>query len=168
MGSVVVVHRLHCPMVSKILLDQGSNPCPLHWQVDSQPLDHQEAHHCVCIIFKGLELWTHFLGPSWKGRLLWGLDLALFSGQSPLVLLWHAAHCVLCPGPGHQESPPRGHVIPHTETVAAPAWLFRSTLRMKTGRALSSLPHSTSGPSLALKVPWRRSPWGSTRPTSRG
>ena len=24
-----------------IFLDQGLNPCPLHWQVDSHPLDHQ-------------------------------------------------------------------------------------------------------------------------------
>ena len=24
-----------------IFLDQGSNPCPLHWQVDSRPLDHR-------------------------------------------------------------------------------------------------------------------------------
>ena len=28
---------------SGILLDQGSNPCPLHWQADSQPLDLQEV-----------------------------------------------------------------------------------------------------------------------------
>ena len=37
-GSVVVVHR---PAASRVFPDQGSNPCPLHWQVDSQPLDHQ-------------------------------------------------------------------------------------------------------------------------------
>ena len=39
--SLVVVHRLHCPMVCGILLDQGSNLCPLHCRVDSQLLDHQ-------------------------------------------------------------------------------------------------------------------------------
>ena len=27
--------------VGSEFLDQGSNPCPLHWQVDSLPLDHQ-------------------------------------------------------------------------------------------------------------------------------
>ena len=34
-GSVGVVHRLGCSMVRGIFLDQGWNPCPLHWQVDS-------------------------------------------------------------------------------------------------------------------------------------
>ena len=28
-------------MAYGIFLDQGSNPCPLHWQMDSKPLDHQ-------------------------------------------------------------------------------------------------------------------------------
>ena len=40
-GSVVVVHRLSYPKACEIFPDQGSNPCPLHWQGDSQPLDHQ-------------------------------------------------------------------------------------------------------------------------------
>ena len=37
----MVVHRLSCSTASGILLDQGSNLCPLHWQGDSQALDHQ-------------------------------------------------------------------------------------------------------------------------------
>ena len=41
MDSVVVAHRLSCSAAGGIFLDQGSNPCLLHWQVDSQPLDHQ-------------------------------------------------------------------------------------------------------------------------------
>ena len=40
-GSVVVVHGLSCSAACGILPDQGSNPCPLHWQADSQPLCHQ-------------------------------------------------------------------------------------------------------------------------------
>ena len=40
-GSVVVVHRPSCSAACGILPDQGSNPCPLHWQADSQPLCHQ-------------------------------------------------------------------------------------------------------------------------------
>ena len=40
-GSVVVAHRLCCSVACGILPDQGSNPCPLHWQADSQPLRHQ-------------------------------------------------------------------------------------------------------------------------------
>ena len=34
-ASVVVVHGLSCSTVCGIFLDQGSNPCPLHWQADS-------------------------------------------------------------------------------------------------------------------------------------
>ena len=40
-GSAVVVHRPSCSVACEILLDQGSNLCPLNWQVDSQPLRHQ-------------------------------------------------------------------------------------------------------------------------------
>ena len=34
-GSVVVVHRLSCSAACGIFPDQGTNPCPLHWQVNS-------------------------------------------------------------------------------------------------------------------------------------
>ena len=40
-GSVVVVHGPSCSAACGIFPDQGSNPCPLHWQADSQPLCHQ-------------------------------------------------------------------------------------------------------------------------------
>ena len=40
-GSVVVAHGLSCSTACGIFPDQGSNPCPLHWQADSQPLHHQ-------------------------------------------------------------------------------------------------------------------------------
>ena len=33
-GSVMAAHWLSCPMACGIFPDQGSNPCPLHWQVD--------------------------------------------------------------------------------------------------------------------------------------
>ena len=33
--SVVAVHGLSCFVAHAIFLDQGSNPCPLHWQADS-------------------------------------------------------------------------------------------------------------------------------------
>ena len=38
---VVVAHRLGCSGACGIFPDQGSNPCPLHQQADSQPLRHQ-------------------------------------------------------------------------------------------------------------------------------
>ena len=40
-GSVVVAHRPSCSAACGIFPDQGSNPCPLYWQADSQPLRHQ-------------------------------------------------------------------------------------------------------------------------------
>ena len=40
-GSVVVAHGPSCSVACEIFPDQGSNPCPLHWQADSQPLRHQ-------------------------------------------------------------------------------------------------------------------------------
>ena len=40
-GSVVVAHGLSCSTARGIFPDQGSNPRPLHWQADSQPLRHQ-------------------------------------------------------------------------------------------------------------------------------
>ena len=40
-GSVVVAHGPRCSAACGIFPDQGSNPCPLRWQADSQPLRHQ-------------------------------------------------------------------------------------------------------------------------------
>ena len=40
-GSVIVAHGPSCSAACGIFPDQGSNPCPLHWQADSQPLRHQ-------------------------------------------------------------------------------------------------------------------------------
>ena len=40
-GSVIVTHGPSCSAACGIFPDQGSNPCALHWQADSQPLRHQ-------------------------------------------------------------------------------------------------------------------------------
>ena len=34
-ASVAVVHGPSCPVACGVLPNQGSNPCPLHWQADS-------------------------------------------------------------------------------------------------------------------------------------
>ena len=39
LASVTVVHWLSGPSACGIFLDQGSNPSPLYWQVDFQPLE---------------------------------------------------------------------------------------------------------------------------------
>ena len=40
-GSAIVAHGPSCSAACGIFPDQSSNPCPLHWQADSQPLSHQ-------------------------------------------------------------------------------------------------------------------------------
>ena len=40
-GSVIVARGPSCSAPCGIFPDQGLNPCPLHWQADSQPLRHQ-------------------------------------------------------------------------------------------------------------------------------
>ena len=49
-GSVVVAHGPSCSAACGIFPDQGSNPCPLHWQADSQPLCHQGSPIIIIII----------------------------------------------------------------------------------------------------------------------
>ena len=45
-GSVIVAHGPSCSAACGIFPDQGSNPCPLHWQADSQPLRHKGSPQC--------------------------------------------------------------------------------------------------------------------------
>ena len=40
-GSETVLQGLSCARACEIFPDQGSNLCPLCWQTDSEPLDHQ-------------------------------------------------------------------------------------------------------------------------------
>ena len=46
-GSVIMAHGPSCSAARGIFPDQGSNPCPLHWQADSQPLRHQGSPKSV-------------------------------------------------------------------------------------------------------------------------
>ena len=57
-GSVIVAHGPICSAACGIFPDQGSNPCPLHWQADSQPLRHQGSpitliwgYECAAYLF---------------------------------------------------------------------------------------------------------------------
>ena len=47
--STVAVHGLSWSVPRGIFLDQGSNPCLLHWQVDYLPLSH---HGRLLLVFK--------------------------------------------------------------------------------------------------------------------
>ena len=53
-GSVIVAHGPSCSAACGIFPDQGSNPCPLHWQADSQPLRHQGSPHSYFSYSKSL------------------------------------------------------------------------------------------------------------------
>ena len=59
-GSVVVAHGPSCSAACGIFPDQGSNPCPLHWQADSQPLRHQGSPltHFKCLLWLPTEALT--------------------------------------------------------------------------------------------------------------
>ena len=65
-GSVVVAHGLSCSAACGIFPDQGSNPCALHWQADSQPLRHQGSPG---FFFNSAKLETLSI-PSWEGMYL--------------------------------------------------------------------------------------------------
>ena len=54
-------------MVCGIFLDQGSNLCPLHWQVDSQPLRHQGSPK-VCIFALTVSPVSDGPGTMWEGN----------------------------------------------------------------------------------------------------
>ena len=60
-GSVVVAHGPSCSTACGIFPDQGLNPCPLHWQADSQPLRHQGSPYSVIFNFVSLPLMCIFL-----------------------------------------------------------------------------------------------------------
>ena len=49
-GSAIVAHGPSCSGACGIFPDQGSNPCPPHWQADSQPLRHQGSPSCFLIL----------------------------------------------------------------------------------------------------------------------
>ena len=52
-GSVGVAHGSSCSAACGIFPDQGSNPCPLHWQADSQPLHHQGSPFISYFVYLG-------------------------------------------------------------------------------------------------------------------
>ena len=49
-----MAHRLSCSAACGIFSDQGSNPCPLHWQADSQPLRHQGSPQLIFLKMRPL------------------------------------------------------------------------------------------------------------------
>ena len=75
-GSVVVVHGLSCSAACGLFPDQSSNPCPLHWQADSQPLRHQGSPSNPIFFFFAGRGWTLH----WVFVAVLGLSLVAVSG----------------------------------------------------------------------------------------
>ena len=67
-GSVIVAHGPSCSAACGIFPDQGSNPCRLHWQADSQPLRHQGSPPLYFCMFKSYS----FFHPPTQSNLLHG------------------------------------------------------------------------------------------------
>ena len=63
-GSVVLAHGLRCSVACGIFPDQESNPCPLHWRVDSYPLHNQGSPQVALLVSvcAGLKV-----SPAWPG-----------------------------------------------------------------------------------------------------
>ena len=67
---MVVVQGLSCSAACGLFLDQGTNPRPLHWQVDSYPLHHQGSPSKSINIAPRVSLFT-CLENSRDGGALW-------------------------------------------------------------------------------------------------
>ena len=102
-GSVVVAHGPSCSAACGIFPDQGSNPRPLHWQADSQPLRHQGSPNLFVLNHLFASYPSHCLLiqlPSWP--VIWGVSFlqvpppATSLSPSP-SLLWNLpfteSHC---------------------------------------------------------------------------
>ena len=124
-GSVVVAHGPSCSAACGIFADQGSNPCPLHWQVDSQPLCHQGSPRPFflnCNFYLDLSLNIHSVEsqlPCWEdiSNLLerstwWGAEV---SCQQPAQTCQPCAQAIWEHGPPASSKPSDNH---------SPSWHF--------------------------------------------
>ena len=73
-GSVVAAHRLTCSMAYVIFLDQGSNPCVLHWQVDYYPLCHERSPRWGTLMPQSIAAYPRTLRSSELVPKLWVMD----------------------------------------------------------------------------------------------
>ena len=62
-GSAIMTHGPSRSAACGIFPDQGSNPCPLHWQADSQPLRHQGSPQMT--LLQALFSSFHFCETCW-------------------------------------------------------------------------------------------------------
>ena len=92
-GSVIVAHGPSCSTACGIFPDQGSNPCPLHWQAGSQPLRHPGSPTVYFIPALQVQMWSVPSSQKWEseqncyvtvlgpyGCFCWPLSLCLLAG----------------------------------------------------------------------------------------
>ena len=86
-GSAIVAHGPSCSAACGILPDQDSNPCPLHWQADSQPLRHQGS---PIVLFDPLVFWVErcYIYSQFLLILCSCLCLFLFQAREKYSLIW--------------------------------------------------------------------------------
>ena len=74
-GSVFVVHRPSCLVACRVSRTRDWN-CPLHWQADSQLLDHQESLHQFWLFpFSKVFFPLHFMFHRDRFRMVGSRDL---------------------------------------------------------------------------------------------
>ena len=90
-----MVHGLRCSTACGIVPDQGSNPCPLHWQADSQPLRHQGSPLLCFMVHNSRALTEYFKYPATSK-----LKKFYFIFQENFILFYFIFHA-LPPLPPH-------------------------------------------------------------------
>ena len=119
-----MAHRLSCSAARGIFPDQGSNPCPLHWQADSQQLCHQGSPSLAFLLWS---LWNPGVGAVPQGLSLLravpsGLTCPPPRARGPVCLAAHWASRPGCRrGPGSHplslQCPPAGLHLPTALSV---------------------------------------------------
>ena len=102
-GSAVVAHGPSCSAACGIFPDQGSNPCPLHWQADSQPLRHQGSPTTHLLITCSLVFFTLLSMPArshFPNQTICSLRVNSMTGSNT-VLVCTAVHIVSKPFSTH-------------------------------------------------------------------
>ena len=91
--GIVVVHGLSCPSVCRIFPEQGLNLCPLPWEEDSWPPNHQGSPHLFfCCYWTIVKVIFH----NYSTLIYRGCDpVKLYIEKQEADCIWPLGHC--CP-----------------------------------------------------------------------
>ena len=100
-GSAIVAHGPSRSTACGILPDQGSNPCPLRWQADSQPLRHQGSPLCLILSQRSLRLssfffilFSLFCSTAVNSTILSSRSLLRSSAIDSFKCIFHFSYCI--------------------------------------------------------------------------